>query len=148
MDLPLVLTIVCYVSVFNHSLVQIRVWRALYAYRNSEKCKHLSVLSFTTNLIIEIQINNRIIQKKGEIEEYYEGKQELITHKLGNLLPKLMMNKTVCTLLSHIKVPKALVLPSSKLSIKNTTCLHEFHSQALPSASYCHNFNTTNGKNL
>ena len=39
-------------------------------------------------------MNNKIIQKKVEIEEEYEGKQESIIHKLGNLLPKLTMDIT------------------------------------------------------
>lgn len=37
-------------------------------------------------------MNNTVIQKKVETEEDYEGKQESIIHKLGNLLPKLTMD--------------------------------------------------------
>lgn len=33
-------------------------------------------------------MNNKIIQKEGEIEEDYIEKQELIIHKLGNFLLK------------------------------------------------------------
>ena len=55
--------------------------------RNSEKCKHLSTVTVFANLNMEIQMN-KIIQKKGETEEEYKRNQELITHKLGNLIPK------------------------------------------------------------
>ena len=37
---------------------------------------------------MEMQINNKVTQKKGEIKKHYKGKQKLIVHKLGNVLPK------------------------------------------------------------
>lgn len=37
---------------------------------------------------MEIQTNDKITPKKGEIKEDYKGKQKLIVHKLGNVFPK------------------------------------------------------------
>ena len=58
---------------------------------------------------MEIQMN-KIIQKKGETEEEYKRNQELITHKLGNLIPKSHYGYNfLWTIRSPFQVPKALL---------------------------------------
>lgn len=73
---------------------------------------------------MEMQINNKITQKKGEIKKHYKGKQKLIVHKLGNVLPKTYSGYNSLWLTkSHFNVLRTLVLPFWMAGIKNTLCL-------------------------
>lgn len=92
--------------------------------------------------------NSTIIQKKVEIEEDYEGKQESIIFILGNLLPKLTVNISFYGFVRvTLKSPKhSSSLLRSLLRAHSTSMSLAPISHALLSAGYCQNFHITNGK--
>lgn len=81
---------------------------------------------------MEMQINNKITQKKGEIKKDYKGKQKLIVHKLGNVLPKTHSGYNILRFIkSHFNMHKTPVLPSWMSGLKNPLCLDGPHSHTL-----------------
>lgn len=111
---------------------------------NSEKCKQLSTFTFLPNLIMEMQVKDRIIQRKGKIKEDYKTK---INSPQTVMYFWKFTRYVIFYKLSHFKAPKTLVLPSLMVGIKSTHCLHGPQSHTVPPATYCHNFDTTDGKN-